>query len=418
MKLIQKTFLYYLVYSLFIFTIGTVVFYFSIKKVLFDGIDEALHQEKIQLMENLNYEKDFNYFEESDVLKISKIASPQKVKDIYSTVSLKDSTTLESIDFRELHSIVYHNGQYYDVIIRQSLTEAETLINSILPIEVFLFIGLIIGILVINRVISKKIWEPFYILLNKLSDYNPVHHSVILSEPSNVFEFDELNKNIERMTRKIHQDYVSQKEFHEHSSHELQTPLAIIRNKLELLIQSKNLSEEELNYVSSIFDTIRRLSSLNKNLLLLSKIENNQFIETQSVSLDILLHKQLNHLQEIIHQKGVTLYTAILPDVVIKANEVLIETLCYNLLSNAINHNIPNGTMEVILNHDYLKIANTGNKSTMDTSRLFERFQKGDTSSTSVGLGLSIVKKIAEGYKFKLTYTINEGMHLIRVDFN
>jgi signal transduction histidine kinase len=412
MKLIQKTFIYYLIYSSFIFTIGTVVFFFSIKEILFDGIDEALHQEKIQLLDNFKYETDFNNFEESDYLRIVKLNTPKPTFDRYSTVQIDDNGG-KSVDYRQLYSIAVSNNHYYEITIRQSLSEVKTLINAILPIEMILFIGLIIGVLLINRVVSKKIWAPFYEVLEKISSYETSELHVISFLPTDVYEFDELNKGIEKMTNKIYNDYVSQKEFHEYSSHELQTPLAIIRNKLELLIQSKNLSEEDLQIISSLFDVVRRLSSLNKNLLLLSKIDNNQFATTESVQLDKLVNNQLNNLSEIIQDKKIHLSTVILPNVIIKANYFLIETLCYNLLSNSINHNLPSGYIQVILNHDYLKIINTGSIPETEIKNLFERFRKGNTSASSVGLGLSIVKKIADLYKFKLQYTIEEDKHIL-----
>lgn len=413
MKLIQKTFIYYLIYSSFIFTVGTVVFFFSIKGILFDGIDDAMHYEKIQLLENFKYEKDFSSFQESDYLQIVKLPSASPTFEQYSTVQIFDSATAVIVDYRQLHSIAVYDDHYYEIIIRQSLTEVKTLINSILPIEMALFIGLIIGILVINRLVAKKIWTPFYDILEKLSGYEPSKLHVIPSVSTGVYEFDELNKGVEKMTNKIYNDYVSQKEFHEYSSHELQTPLAIIRNKLELLIQSKNLSEEDLQIISSIFDAVRRLSSLNKNLLLLSKIDNNQFANNEVIYIDQLLKGQISHLNELLLNKRISLHTEILPNVVVKANYFLIETLLYNLLSNSINHNIFDGSIKITLNRDYLMITNTGLPLNESTEVMFERFRKG--SPDSVGLGLSIVKRITSLYDFKLIYDNIDNQHIVKI---
>ncbi|MFN8414932.1 MAG: HAMP domain-containing sensor histidine kinase [Cytophagaceae bacterium] len=418
MKLIQKTFIYYLIYSSFIFTIGTVVFFFSIKGILFEGIDDTMHHEKLQLLENFKYEKDFSAFQESDYLQVVKLTAPQPTFERYSTVQIFDSINGVSIDYRQLHTVAVYDNHHYEIIIRQSLTDVKTLINSILPIEMILFIGLIIGILIINRLVAKKIWAPFYDILGKLSEYEASRLQVIPALPTGVFEFDELNKGVEKMTNKIYNDYVSQKEFHEYSSHELQTPLAIIRNKLELLIQSKNLTEDDLQIISSLFDAVRRLSSLNKNLLLLSKIDNNQFASTGEVKVDELVNHQINMLYEIMDEKGIRIETDIEHGVELNANYFLMETLLFNLFSNAINHNINEGFIKVILTSKELIVQNSGPVFEGDTRVLFDRFRKRPDSENSVGLGLSLVKKIVEVNQFNIEYSVDKQVHSVKLIFN
>ncbi|MGN6646357.1 MAG: sensor histidine kinase [Cytophaga sp.] len=418
MKLTAKSSIYYLIYTLFIFTVGTILFYFLIRNILFNAIDEALHQEKNQLVENLKYEKDFKELQNSEFIEIIEVGADSKPYDKYYNRSIYNAVKNEYVDYRELKSVYKHGDNFYEITIRQSLNEAEALINSILPIEVTLFLGLIIGVLLINRFISNKIWQPFYDLVDRLKNYDLTNIKIIPYKKSNVDEFDELSEIVEKMTTRIYKDFNSQKEFNENSSHELQTPLAIIRNKLELLIQSKNLNDDDMVLIGSVFHTINRLTQLNKGLILLSKIENNQYSELSRINIGQLLDTLLVSFEELINEKNIEVSLNILKVIIIPANQILIETLLFNLISNAIKHNINDGgTISITVSKNTLEISNTGNDLPVEAERMFDRFLKSSTSEMSVGLGLSIVKKICDLYKFKISYTCVNKIHTTIIEF-
>lgn len=418
MKLTAKSSIYYLVYTLFIFTIGTIVFYFLIKNVLYNAIDAALLQEKNQVIQNLKYEKEFKEIHNSDFIDIIVVGSESSVYDKFYTTNIYNATKKRNIEYRELKSVYEHGTVFYEIKIRQPLTEAEALIDSILPIEVLLFLGLIVGVLLINRFISDKIWQPFYVLIDRLKNYDLVNIKIIPHENYKVDEFNELSEIVEKMTTRIYNDFNSQKEFNENSSHELQTPLAIIRNKLELLIQSTNLKDEEMALIGSVFHTINRLTQLNKGLILLSKIENNQYSELSRINVGQLIETLLVSFEELIDERNITIKLEILKVVIIPANQILIETLIFNLISNAIKHNIEDaGLITIIVAKNVLEISNTGNELAVASERMFERFLKSSSSEVSVGLGLSIVKKICDLYKFNITYTCIHRTHTIRIEF-
>jgi signal transduction histidine kinase len=418
MKLTAKSSLYYLIYTLFIFAIGTVVFYFLIQKVLHDAIDEALHQEKNQVVQNLKYENDFAELHNSDFIDIVKVYNDVELYDKYYTRTIYDSILNENIDYRELKSVYKHGGNLYEITIRQSLSESKTLLKSILPIEVTLFLGLIIGVLLINRYISDKIFQPFYDLVEKLKFYDLVTVKIIPYEKSNVEEFDELSEIVEKMTTRIYKNYTSQKEFNENSAHELQTPLAIIRNKLELLIQSKNLTDDDMALIESMFFTINRLTQLNKSLILLSKIENDQYGDLTKIDIDILLVTILDYFEEFISDKNIKLELDLEKLKPFSSNIVLIETLLTNLISNAIKHNVEGGHITIrTYSNNILEIKNTGAALEVDPERMFGRFSKNSTTETSVGLGLAIVKKICDYYNFSISYTNLKNEHTIKIQF-
>lgn len=416
MKLIYKTSRYYLGYTLFILGAGTVLFYFLIKIVLIHSVDEALHQEEVQIIKNLKYEKTFEKLEPSENVYIRKVRIDHPVPEKYSTIEVYDSLG-NTEHYRELKAIYKHGNQFYEISIRQSLVESETLLASLLPAVGILFIIILAGVLLINRYISNKVWKPFYDIVDKLKGYDLAKTKVIPYQHSEISEFNELAQSVEKMTNKIYKDFLSQKEFNENSSHEMQTPLAIIRNKLELLIQCNNLKEEELRLIESLFEAVKRLSLLNKGLLLISKIENQQFGEIEKVEMEMLVRNSLNNFDSQMEDKKISLTLNIIDPCVLNFNIILADILLNNLISNSIKHNIPEGKIYVELTKRSLKIENTGLPLSITPELLFERFRKSSDSETSIGLGLAIVKKIADMFKFKVGYSIEKNTHIVLITF-
>ena len=416
MKLIEKTTLYYLIYISFIFALGTVLFYFLIRNVLFSGIDAALHQEKSQLIENLKYEKKFEELRPTENIFIER-THESKTYEKYDFIKVYENDQKE-VTYRELESVFKHGTEFYKIYVRQPMEEEEELIRSLLPVEIVLFLILLAGVLLINRIVSNKVWFPFYTLLDRLKDYNINVNRTISYQHSDIDEFNDLSNSIERMTNKIYRDYVSQKEFNENSSHELQTPLAIIRNKLELLIQSRNLTEDDMVIIQTVFDAVNRLTHLNKGLILLSKIDNNQYVAYETLNIKKLLEDSIVAFEGLIAEKNIHVKVAIKEDVYLNVNPVLIEALIYNLISNSIKHNIPEGILNFELTTNYLKIVNTGKPLSDSAELMFERFRKNSESESSVGLGLSIVKRICDLFNFKVDYS-NEGtLHTTILNFS
>jgi signal transduction histidine kinase len=416
MKLIHKTTRYYLVYALFIFGLGTILFYYVIKIILVDGIDEAIHQEKLQLIENLNYENFIDELKPSENIDIKHSEELVERPDQYSTVLVYDSTQNEFIDYRQLTAIYKFNGKFYEIRIRQSMEEAETLLNGILPAEIGLFILFLLGVILMNNYVNRNVWKPFYDLLEKIKAYDFEKTKVISYSSSDITEFQELSRSVEKMTNKIYRDFLSQKEFND-SSHELQTPLAIIRNKLELLIQSKNLGEEEMEIIESVFEAVKRLTMLNKGLILIAQIDNRQYSETNKVRLDRVVQNTVKNFLYQIEEKGIQLNTQIEEDCKINTNPILVEILVNNLISNAIKHNLPNGRLRIELDQSHFLVENSGKPLSEEAENMFERFKKDSDSDQSVGLGLSIVKKICTLLGHRIVYKNEGDLHSMEVLF-
>ena len=304
----------------------------------------------------------------------------------------------------------------YLLEIRESYIESDDLLESILVPVLILIVVLLAGFFLINRYISKKLWQPFYSTLEKLKVYK-VNDASVSFEKTSIQEFSELNKTLELMTNKIHNDFISQKQFIENASHEIQTPLAVIKSKIELLIQSKTISKGDMQLIHSLYNASNKVSSLNKALLLLSKIENNQFKEVEEIQFKTLIGKVIEHFQDIISHKNIKVRKNYLAEPSFKMNSILAEMFISNLLQNAIRHNIEGGLINIHLSETRIVISNTSDYSIENTNELFLRFRKSEASAESIGLGLAIVKEICDKYKIKINYTCKDRIHAIELSF-
>ena len=225
-----------------------------------------------------------------------------------------------------------------------------------------------------------------------------------------------MNKAIEQLADRNYKSYLSQKEFTENAAHEMQTPLAIFQSKLELLMQTKNLSEEQAILMASLSEATSRLSKLNKALLLLSKIENNQFTEDETVDVTALTNKLIDIFNKQATTDEILFKTTFLNHLSISFNPTLIDILLSNLISNAIKHNPGRGLIEISISGRQWKISNPGSP-LISPDRIFERFQKGTSSQASTGLGLAIVKKISDTNGIAIQHEYENNWHSFTIRF-
>jgi signal transduction histidine kinase len=254
--------------------------------------------------------------------------------------------------------------------------------------------------------------------MNQLQEYDIIQNKILpLPAQTGTREFDQLNQALTRLIGHVHLAYSNQKQFVENAAHELQTPLAVIRSKLDLLINSSTLTEETASLLADITQANDHLSQLNKNLLLLTRIDNHQFPDRTDIPLSDALEKLVAYYQAYYDGDLPAIAKFIEPGVHLNANGSLVEILINNLVNNAIMHNLPNGYVRIRLNPQELVIENTGPPIEGDTTRLFERFAKGQEQSRTTGLGLSLVKRICSIYQYGLYYQYAQGKHRITVTF-
>jgi signal transduction histidine kinase len=281
----------------------------------------------------------------------------------------------------------------------------------------FLFISLLFISLLLNYLISTKLWSPFYESVEKAAGFNILSDKPLDLPETGILEFQQLNSVIERMTLKMRGDYLNLKEFNENAAHEIQTPLAIIRSKTELLMQSKNLRKESIDLIKSINEATNRLFKLNQGLLIISKIENQYYHELKEISLRDIVALCLDNYREIMQLRNIRVEFEASSQAMVKMNEVLADVLVSNLLSNAVRYNIDKGFIKCHIDDHSLIISNSGLPLNSDPELLFLRFYKGSDNPQSVGLGLSIVRKITDNYKMNVMYTCTGNIHEVKLTY-
>jgi signal transduction histidine kinase len=418
MKLLSKYNRVNVIATIIVLLISAVFYYFFIKSVLVHQLDKNLVVEEKEITD---YIKENNLLPEpsysKDEQELYVPANDEKIIRKFSSIELYNKEHDKNIYYRQLEFPVMVNGKMYKADVRKSQEETEDLVQLILKITLAIVLLLLATLFIINRFVLSKLWKPFNSTLQQIKQFNVSGKNDVHLEPTNINEFTELNAAVNSMTQKAIRDYNEIKSFTENASHEIQTPLAIIRSKLELLSQGESLKEEQMNAIQSISETTNRLSKLNQSLILLTKIDNRQFRETEEVNMSLLLLQHLNNYEELFHAKDISITKNINEGIVLTMNETLAEILIVNLLINAIKHNIEKGSIAIELNKNHLSIANTGKILNVNPAIYFERFKKESASNDSMGLGLSIVKKICETYGFNIHYTYEKMLHILVVNF-
>ena len=306
--------------------------------------------------------------------------------------------------YLEYSNVVRIGNVCYSVKIRQFIIENEDLAATLgFSFFVLLLTGLSIAFFFTKRA-NRTIWKEFEKNLKKIEGFGLSGNKKLSLQRSDIDEFDRLNNVINQMTLKIRNDYQSLKEFTENASHEIQTPLSITLLNLEEILQH-DPPEDVFRKVVSSMNALKRLSTLNQSLVLLTKIENRQFIAEKLVDLGKLTAEKLNEFEPLLEIKGLKISFSG-GGFMIKMNDQLASVLVSNLLSNAVKHNIDGGIIRIAVGKDEFKICNTGTANSLTDETIFNRFAKGNAKS--YGLGLAIVKNICETHDLTIRYLKND----------
>jgi signal transduction histidine kinase len=317
---------------------------------------------------------------------------------------------------RQLIFPVQLNGKLYTAVVAKSEEEAEDMLLLIALLTAFVILLLLAILFIANRMLFQKMWRPFYSTLSAMKQFNLSKPGEIKLTTNAIDEFNDLNKAVKEMTTKVAGDYQTLKTFADNASHEMQTPLAVITSKLDLLIQDQQLSEKNLEYVEGVYDAVNRLKRMNQSLLLITKIENQQFPQASRLRIDGLVTERLQHFEELLQARQLVVTTS-LERCEVLMNPLLADILLNNLLTNAIRHNIPSGNIEIASQPNSLSITNQSKQLPLNEEQIFERFHK-DAQSDGLGIGLAIVKQICDLYGFRISYAFRKHMHAFQVQFN
>jgi len=419
MKLLNYTTTYFSFILVFLLALWALIFYFEILDEIYDSMDDGLDNQKMLIIRKAR--QDTSVLERSAFEDGNYIISPttpeisQGFTDAYRDTLMYMENELEYEPVRLLESVFQQDGSYYKIKVVTSMVEEDDLRKELFFSLLWLYLGLILTIVLLNSFFQQKAWKPFYKLLRRLEKFSIDKDEKIKFEETKIEEFQLLNERIDRLLKKSVESYRSQKEFIENASHELQTPLAISINKLELMAENANLPPEQMEELGAVLQSLERLTRLNRSLLLLSRIENRQFAETENIDWNALVKQIIAEFEDFSAHQEVKIVLGEEDSILHSGNRDLAGILISNLLKNALFHT-PSGTaVEVIISSGKIQFENPG-QAPLDKRKIFSRF-KGAEKEDATGLGLAISKAIAEKMDLELIYTYSAHKHIFTIAF-
>lgn len=307
-------------------------------------------------------------------------------------------------------------GQYYELKVSTPSFEKADLFSAVLLWIVALYVLLLLITVGITMLIFYRSLRPLYILLEWLDSYHPGVNPKPINNPTRVTEFKRLNVALQSAIDRSEQMLERQTQFIGNASHELQTPLAIIGNRVEWLLDESKLTDEQAMELYKINKTLSRAVRLNKTLLLLTKIENSQFIETSQVDLVAIVAETVESLSEIYLSRQIKFATDLPSKFEVQMNESLASTLVTNLIKNVYVHSEQGVEARAAIVGRKLIVENQG-REMLDREHIFERFYQGSQRETSMGLGLALVAAICRHYNINIEYSFVNGYHRFEIDF-
>lgn len=419
MKLLNKSLLWLSVSLFLIIGIWSVVFYFNMLDEIKESVDEGLDNYKLQIVYQAQKDSSIlakNTFDEG-FFAIRKISQSQAlaIKDLYVDTLLymqdADDTIPELEPARLLTTAFENNGNYYTLQIINSMVEEDDLVEELLREALGLYLLLLAVIIIINNFVLKRLWKPFYSFLNQLKNYRVGSSKNFPETNTKTKEFTDLQHAVNIWLQQNIETYEAQKQFIGNASHELQTPLAIAINKLELLIEKGNLQSDQAQNIAEVMSIIERLVRLNKSLLLLTKIENKQFLDNTLVSFNRIVKQNVSDFEEITEFKNIKITVEEKAELTTTMDSSLANIIVSNLLRNAIFHNISTGNVQIIISENKILFRNTGVENSLEEEKIFLRFYKSENDQSGTGLGLAIVKAICDLYNFSISYHFENSLH-------
>ena len=410
MKLLTKTSLNFISASVIFFLVGSMVMYFSVRNIIAKDLQNRLLQQQNEFIYTAQQNK------VTDLVSELVFVHTTENKQLYSFSDTVLIANEKYMLYRKLAFSYSQNEQDYKVSILLSQSESDKLIMKIVIMNVGFAMLFFLIMFFVNRRSVRNALTVFYSTIRKLEDFEVNQNTTLSLDTAEIEEVKKLNQVFEKMSAQIRQDFISQKEYTENVSHELQTPLAIISSKADELMQADNLSKEQMEQLALLLETTNRLSKINQALIFLTKIDNRFYTEGSTFSLNDLIKEKLSLFKDAIQDKNIKLKLDLLDITHVYMNPYLAETLIINLIKNAIVHNENGGILRITLNNQTLSIANSGSPLSFDEKDIFKRFTRSNENKKSLGIGLSIVQRICDLYAFNIAYSYADE-HQFKINF-
>ncbi len=418
MKLLNKTNEYYIAVAIALLFIGSFVIANRILYLVNKEINERLIFEKTEIEKQITSQPNIA---DAGIIIGDRIEIIPIEKFHTFRVHLNDTMVFDPyeehmVPYRQLSYEKLINNTAFKIKIQKRLPEVRDMFRGMLITIGLVAVDVIFCFYFLNRWFSRSIWAPFYNALDVLKNFDLRRGGRVTFKKSSVEEFNAMNRELSKLMDKVSRDYQNLKEFTENMSHETQTPLAIIQSKLDLMLQAEDLKEKQIDQIRSSLDAVHRLSRMNKSLIMLTRIDNDQYADTKLLNLGRVIRKQLEGMEIFISAKELVVNENVDEQRIFQMNEQLAEILVSNLLSNAIKYNRPGGRLNIELFENHLVVSNSGELLNIPEDQIFERFKKG-IEKDSVGLGMAIVKKICDHFNSTIQYSYENELHTFTIEF-
>lgn len=319
--------------------------------------------------------------------------------------------------FQGLTSYFQLKGKKFALSVETNMEESHETILGLALVSLIFFVLLLIGLIILNRRLSDKIWQPFNSSIKTIQEFDLNRHDLPVFEETDIVEFETLNTRLEHLIKANINSFEQQKQFVENASHELQTPLAVIQSKLDLFLQEAALSKRQSEIIDQAQNALGKANRINRNMLLLAKIENNHFEDREWIDLKELLQENLEMMNSFIEAKRLSVALSCSGITKIKTNSTLLEILLSNLLTNAIRYSKENSKIDIQVSGHYLVISNPGTQA-LKQEHLFQRFGRVNNETPATGLGLAIIHQVCLQFKWDITYAFEACQHKFSVNFS
>ena len=424
MKLSRRIIMSISIALVVLFAIWAIVFTQTAKRQIYSHIDLLLTQQSDKIItrfiENDSLPNSLSGISGTMEFFIEKV-SPEYAQSHQIPLFQTDEEFIDDIQedeiVREMSSVFQKRGIDYELTLSTHVfawnDTLDFAIFSILTLAVVLLVAII---LIVSFIIIGNM-RPLYRLTDWLRSRKDTEEVPKPDSRIKVQEFKEIETAVLEASERSKQVFEEQKRFIGNASHEIQTPIAICRNRLELLVDETQLDEHQLTEIEKTLDTLGYISRLNKSLLLLSKIDNHQFKEETEIEINKVVNQALENLEEIYESTKVGVLVAEKQRIIVHMDPTLASSLVNNLLKNAFIHNLQGGSIAITLSDNTLTIGNTGKNEALDAESVFKTFYRKGENTHSTGLGLAIAKAICTEYGFEINYQFIENQHTFSVKF-
>lgn len=412
MRLLSKLSYYYFWLSAFVLGITGMMLFLFLRHEVSKEIEEQLELQTDMVAEEIRMGRNVNF----PLVQITKgNVQLMKLPRVFKDTLLYDRLQKESEGYYYFAESKKISNNYYRIKVMTTYIGWNNYSRTIIYIFMCIAVMLIILGTLVNYFISSRIWKPFLINLKRMKGYSVSSKEALELARTDVKEFQEMNFVLADLAARGRREYNALKEFTENASHEIQTPLSILRTRLESISQLP-VNDDLAKLLNDAKQAALRLNKVNKGLLLLAKLENDAFIDKQSILVHEVLQRNFDLMEDLFQTKALKVTLAIQHKEVFVSSS-LMEILISNLLSNALSYSPVKGSVSISLTDEYLEIGNEGSPLTFEESKLFTRFGKGSPGLSGNGLGLSIVKQICISYQWNIAYRYAENQHFFKISF-